>query len=158
MVEITEKLIAARPRLRSRGNVYFNVAAFPQYGALSGNTGESLLEGVRAEADPRKRDPRDFALWKAAEPGRAMKWPSPWGDGFPGWHIECSAMSTQHLGERFDIHTGGVDNIFPHHEDEIAQSEGALGHQVVSYWLHGQHLLVDGLKMAKSTGQRLHAP
>jgi cysteinyl-tRNA synthetase len=152
MVEITEKLVDRGLAYEVEGHVFFDVAAFPRYGALSGNTGQSLLEGVRAEADPRKRDPRDFALWKAAEPGRAMKWPSPWGDGFPGWHIECSAMSTQHLGERFDIHTGGVDNTFPHHEDEIAQSEGALGHRVVNYWVHGQHLLVDGLKMAKSTG------
>ncbi|MGB2693997.1 MAG: cysteine--tRNA ligase [Dehalococcoidia bacterium] len=152
MIAITQRLIERGLAYEVEGNVYFDVARFPAYGQLSGNTGEALLEGVRAEADPLKRDPRDFALWKAAEPGRAMKWPSPWGDGFPGWHIECSAMSTHHLGERFDIHTGGVDNVFPHHEDEIAQSEGALGHQVVSQWVHGQHLLVDGLKMAKSTG------
>lgn len=110
------------------------------------------MEAVRVEADPHKRDPRDFTLWKAAEPGREMKWPSPWGDGFPGWHIECSAMSLHYLGERFDIHTGGVDNIFPHHEDELAQSEAAVGHEVVNYWVHGQHLLADGLKMAKSAG------
>src|SRR3990170_3867078 len=152
MIAMTQRLIERGLAYEVGGNVYFDVGHFPAYGGLSGNTGESLLEGVRSEADPQKRDPRDFALWKAAEPGRLMKWPSPWGDGFPGWHIECSAMSTFHLGERFDIHTGGVDNIFPHHEDEVAQSEGALGHQVVSYWVHGQHLLVDGLKMAKSTG------
>ena len=152
MIEMTQRLMARGFAYQVEGNVYFSVGRFPEYGALSGNTGESLLEGVRAEADPHKRDARDFALWKAAEPGRAMKWPSPWGEGFPGWHIECSAMSTFHLGEQFDIHTGGVDNIFPHHEDERAQSEGALGHQVVRYWVHGQHLLVDGLKMAKSTG------
>ncbi len=152
MVDMTERLMERGLAYEVEGNVYFSVERFPGYGALSGNTGESLLEGVRAEADPNKRDPRDFSLWKAAEPGRAMKWPSPWGDGFPGWHIECSAMSTLLLGERFDLHTGGVDNIFPHHEDERAQSEGALGHQVVQHWLHGQHLLVDGLKMAKSTG------
>jgi cysteinyl-tRNA synthetase len=152
MVAMTERLLKLGLAYEVDGNVYFNVAAFPQYGKLSGNTGESLLEGVRAGADPLKRDPRDFALWKAAEPGRAMKWSSPWGEGFPGWHIECSAMSTHHLGERFDLHTGGVDNVFPHHEGEIAQSEGALGHPVVGCWVHGQHLLVDGLKMAKSTG------
>ncbi|MEX1255306.1 MAG: cysteine--tRNA ligase [Dehalococcoidia bacterium] len=152
MIAMTERLIERGLAYEVEGNVYFSVERFPAYGALSGNTGESLLEGVRAETDPKKRDPRDFALWKAAEPGRAMKWPSPWGDGFPGWHIECSAMSTFHLGERFDIHTGGVDNVFPHHEGERAQSEGALEHQVVNYWVHGQHLLVDGLKMAKSTG------
>ena len=152
MIALIERLMERGLAYEVDGNVYFSVERFPAYGQLSGNTGDALLAGVRAEVDPRKRDPRDFALWKAAEPGRAMKWPSPWGEGFPGWHIECSAMSTFHLGEEFDIHTGGVDNIFPHHEDEIAQSEGALGHQVVRHWVHGQHLLVDGLKMAKSTG------
>jgi cysteinyl-tRNA synthetase len=152
MIAMTQRLLDQGLAYEVEGNVYFAVDRFPPYGQLSGNTGESLLEGVRAEADPLKRDARDFALWKAAEPGRVMKWVSPWGEGFPGWHIECSAMSTHHLGERFDIHTGGVDNIFPHHEDERAQSEGALGQQVVRYWVHGQHLLVDGLKMAKSTG------
>ena len=110
------------------------------------------MEGVRGETDPLKRDPRDFTLWMAAEPGREVKWDSPWGEGFPGWHIECSAMASKYLGEKFDIHTGGVDNIFPHHEDEIAQSEGAFGHQHVNYWIHGQHLLADGAKMAKSSG------
>jgi cysteinyl-tRNA synthetase len=152
MIAMTQRLLDRGLAYEADGNVYFEVAKWPGYGRLSGNIGESLLKGVRAEADPNKRDPRDFALWKAAEHGRELKWPSPWGDGFPGWHIECSAMSTHLLGERFDIHTGGVDNIFPHHEDEIAQSGGALGHQVVQYWMHGQHLLVDGLKMAKSTG------
>ena len=134
------------------GNVYFDVGSFPSYGKLSGNVKEALLAGVRAEADPLKRSPADFTLWKAAETGREMKWPSPWGDGFPGWHIECSAMSTKYFGERFDIHTGGVDNIFPHHEGEIAQSEGALGGQVVNYWVHCQHVLAAGQKMAKSAG------
>ena len=152
MIAMIQRLVDQGLAYVVEGDVYFSVERFPTYGKLSGNTGEALLEGVRAELDPNKRDPRDFALWKSAEPGRIAKWPSPWGDGFPGWHIECSAMSTSLLGPRFDIHTGGVDNIFPHHEDEIAQSEGALGHQVVEYWLHGQHLLVDGLKMAKSTG------
>ncbi len=134
------------------GNVYFDVSKFPSYGKLSGQQAAGLEEGVRVEVDPLKRDPRDFTLWKAAEPGRSLKWPSPWGDGFPGWHIECSAMVQKYLGEEIDFHTGGVDNIFPHHENEIAQSEAALGHQHVRAWLHGQHLLVDGLKMAKSTG------
>ncbi|TMB99042.1 MAG: glycosyltransferase [Chloroflexi bacterium] len=99
-----------------------------------------------------KRDQRDFALWKAAETGRTLAWPSPWGKGFPGWHIECSAMAAAFLGREIDFHTGGVDNIFPHHEDEIAQSEAAFAQRHVRYWMHGQHLLVDGLKMAKSTG------
>jgi cysteinyl-tRNA synthetase len=152
MITMIESLLERGLAYEVDGNIYYSVERYASYGQLSGNTGESLLEGVRAEADPKKRDPRDFALWKAAETGRVMKWPSPWGDGFPGWHIECSAMSTHHLGDEFDIHTGGVDNVFPHHEDERAQSEGALGKQVVRYWVHGQHLLVDGLKMAKSTG------
>ena len=134
------------------GNVYFDVPQFPKYGGLSRNFGGNLLEGVRAEADPLKRDARDFTLWKAAEPGRDVKWDSPWGEGFPGWHIECSAMAHKYLGERFDIHTGGVDNVFPHHEDEIAQSEGAFGETHVNYWVHGQHLLADGAKMAMSSG------
>ncbi len=152
MIAMIESLLERGLAYQVEGNIYYSVERFPAYGQLSGNTGDSLLEGVRAEADPGKRDPRDFALWKSAEAGRVMKWPSPWGEGFPGWHIECSAMSTYHLGQEFDIHTGGVDNVFPHHEDERAQSEGALGKQVVRYWVHGQHLLVDGLKMAKSTG------
>jgi cysteinyl-tRNA synthetase len=105
---------------------------------------------VEVEAD--KRDAADFALWKHAHGHRLMRWPSPWGDGFPGWHIECSAMSLKHLGERFDIHTGGIDLKFPHHEDEIAQSEGALGHRVVSIWMHGEFLTLDDAKMAKSAG------
>jgi len=105
---------------------------------------------VEVEGD--KRDPADFALWKHAREHRLMTWPSPWGDGFPGWHIECSAMSLKHLGERFDVHTGGIDLKFPHHEDEIAQSEGALGHPVVSIWMHGEFLTMDDAKMAKSTG------
>ena len=134
------------------GNIYFDVNSCPDYGKLSRNFGDELLEGVRADADPLKRDPRDFTLWKAAEPGRDVKWDSPWGEGFPGWHIECSAMAHKYLGERFDIHTGGVDNVFPHHEDEIAQSEGAFGARHVNYWVHGQHLLADGAKMAKSAG------
>ena len=134
------------------GNIYFDVNSYPDYGKLSRNFGGDLLEGVRADADPLKRDPRDFTLWKAAEPGRDVKWDSPWGEGFPGWHIECSAMAHKYLGERFDIHTGGVDNVFPHHEDEIAQSEGAFGAPHVNYWVHGQHLLADGAKMAKSAG------
>jgi cysteinyl-tRNA synthetase len=152
MLALAERLVERGFAYVVEGNVYFDVSRFPSYGRLSGNLPESLLEGVRAEADPLKHDARDFALWKAAEPGRLMKWPSPWGEGFPGWHIECSAMSIHHLGERFDLHTGGVDNIFPHHEDEIAQSEAALGHRVVGCWLHTQHLLVDGVKMAKSSG------
>ena len=152
MVSIVDKLLASGHAYQAGGNIYYDVGQFSGYGKLSRNNGADLLEGVRAEADPLKRDPRDFTLWKAAEPGRDLKWESPWGDGFPGWHIECSAMAAKYLGETFDIHTGGVDNIFPHHEDEIAQSEAAFGHQHVRYWVHAQHLLADGIKMAKSSG------
>ena len=153
MLQIVVRLLADGYAYETQGNVYFDVSSFSRYGALSGNTGDrGLLEAVRVQADPLKRDPRDFTLWKLAEPGRELKWPSPWGEGFPGWHIECSAMSIKYLGQRFDIHTGGVDNIFPHHEGEIAQSEGYTGQPVVNTWVHGQHLLADGVKMAKSTG------
>ena len=153
MLEITERLVEHGFAYEVGGNVYYEVGKFNKYGQLSGNIAEGdLLEAVRVEADPLKRDPRDFTLWKAAEEGRELKWPSVWGEGFPGWHIECSAMSIKYLGTRFDIHTGGVDNIFPHHEGEIAQSEGYAGEQVVNIWTHGQHLLADGVKMAKSMG------
>ena len=153
MLEITERLVQRGLAYEVNGNVYFEVGKFGDYGKLSGNIAEGdLLEAVRVEADPLKRDPRDFTLWKAAEQGRDLKWPSKWGEGFPGWHIECSAMSIKYLGTRFDIHTGGVDNIFPHHEGEIAQSEGYTDEPVVNIWTHGQHLLADGVKMAKSMG------
>ena len=152
MVRLTERLLLRGNAYEVDGTVYFSVASFPAYGRLSGNVQGTLREGVRAELDPHKRAPADFALWKRAEPGRALSWPSPWGAGFPGWHIECSAMSTRYLGEHIDLHTGGVDNIFPHHEDEIAQSEAAFGSPFVRHWVHGAHLLADGVKMAKSSG------
>ncbi len=152
MLAVIDRLFEKGFAYEAGGNIYFEVGKFTDYGKLSGNVGEGLMEGVRMEADPLKRDPRDFTLWKAAEPGREVKWDSPWGEGFPGWHIECSAMSTKYMGEQLDIHTGGVDNIFPHHEDEIAQSEAAFGKPFVRYWVHGQHLLADGVKMAKSAG------
>ncbi|MBM12325.1 MAG: cysteine--tRNA ligase [Chloroflexi bacterium] len=152
MLTMVETLVKNGHAYEKGGNLYFDVPSFQDYGKLSRNTGADLLEGVRSEADPLKRDPRDFTLWKAAEEGRDVKWDSPWGPGFPGWHIECSAMASKYLGESFDIHTGGIDNVFPHHEDEIAQSEAAFGHPHVNYWVHGQHLLADGAKMAKSAG------
>jgi cysteinyl-tRNA synthetase len=151
MIDITQRLLASGLAYEVDGTIYFDVSAFPTYGRLSRNELAGLLGGVRGDVAADKQAAEDFALWKAAEPGRVMKWDSPWGEGFPGWHIECSAMSLKHLGEQIDIHTGGVDLIFPHHEDEIAQSEGYTGKAFVNYWLHGQHLLVDGLKMAKST-------
>ena len=152
MVALVETLVARGHAYSVGGNVYYDVTSFPAYGRLSGNALDGLLDGVRVEADPLNRSPGDFTLWKAAEPGRMVTWDSPWGAGFPGWHIECSAMSMRYLGQTIDIHTGGVDNIFPHHEDEIAQSEGATGRPFVRYWMHAQHLLADGLKMSKSEG------
>ena len=152
MIAVIQELFKNGYAYRAGGNIYFDVSKFSTYGKLSGNVGADLMEGVRVEVDPLKRDPRDFTLWKAAEPGRDMKWDSPWGEGFPGWHIECSAMSTKYMGAQLDLHTGGVDNVFPHHEDEIAQSEGAFGVPFVRHWVHGQHLLADGVKMAKSAG------
>jgi cysteinyl-tRNA synthetase len=152
MIDLTQRLLDIGLAYEVDGTAYFDVSKFPDYGKLSGQRLEQMRAGHRVEVETDKRDPEDFALWKRAEPGRLMKWPSPWGEGFPGWHIECSAMSLKHLGDRFDIHTGGIDNKFPHHEDEIAQSEGALGHEVVSVWMHGEFLTLDDAKMAKSAG------
>ncbi len=153
MIAMVEALVSKGHAYAAGGNVYYDVSSFEGYGKLSGNTGEQALQdAVRIDPDPLKRDPRDFTLWKLGEPGRDLVWDSPWGRGFPGWHIECSAMSIRYLGERFDIHTGGVDNVFPHHEGEVAQSEGFVGGPVVTTWVHGQHLLADGVKMAKSAG------
>ena len=154
MIAMTQRLLERGYAYEAGGNVFFSVGAFPDYGRLSGNILENLGQGqhITNENDPFKRAPEDFPLWKKAEPGRVMAWESPWGMGFPGWHIECSAMSARYLGPQFDLHTGGVDNIFPHHEDERAQSEAASGEQFVHYWVHAQHLLADGLKMAKSSG------
>jgi len=154
MLELTGRLVENGHAYEVGGTIYYDVQSFDGYGKLSGNTLDKLRAGHRQEleVDPNKRFHADFALWKRAGEGRLMKWDSPWGEGFPGWHIECSAMSMKYLGDRFDIHTGGVDLIFPHHEDEIAQSEGAAGHEVISIWVHGGHLRLGELKMAKSTG------
>ena len=160
MVELTQVLIdRGHAYVVDSGSVYYDVTSFPGYGKLSGNTLDKLREGHRdLETDPAKRNVADFALWKAAGAGRLMKWDSPWGEGFPGWHIECSAMSMKYLGDRFDIHTGGNDLRFPHHEDEIAQSEGAVGHEVVSIWVHAGHLRQSGQKISKSTGNTVRVP
>src|SRR6266536_1091515 len=152
MLELIERLLAGGHAYEIDGTVYYDIATFPGYGRLSRNTTDKLLTGVRGDPDPRKRHPGDFTLWKAAGEHRLQVWPSPWGEGFPGWHIECSAMSMSLLGDRFDIHTGGADNVFPHHEAEIAQSEGVTGHQVVSCWVHGEHLMLSGTRMSKSAG------
>ncbi|MCC5809577.1 MAG: cysteine--tRNA ligase [Ectothiorhodospiraceae bacterium] len=133
------------------GDVYFHVAGFPDYGKLSGKRLEDLRAGARVEVEEAKRHPGDFVLWKRAKQGEPS-WPSPWGDGRPGWHIECSAMSTRELGEHFDIHGGGLDLQFPHHENEIAQSEGATGHPYVNVWMHNGHVRIDDEKMSKSLG------
>jgi cysteinyl-tRNA synthetase len=137
------------------GTVYFDARSFEGYGAISGNRLEDLRAGHREDAEALtagKRFHADWALWKRAGDKRAMTWDSPWGVGFPGWHIECSAMSLAILGDRIDLHTGGIDLRFPHHEDERAQSDCAVGHEVVTRWVHGEHLLFEGRKMAKSTG------
>ena len=153
MIELVRRLTELGHAYEVDGDVYFAVESFPHYGRLSGNSLDQLRAGHRMEeVDPRKRHHADFALWRSAGPGRLVKWDSPWGEGFPGWHIECSAMSLGELGEHIDVHTGGVDNVFPHHEDEIAQSEAVVGHQVVRTWVHGEHLLTEGRKMAKSAG------
>src|SRR5579885_789982 len=152
MIEIISGLLKKDIAYEVNGNVYFDIKRFPEYGKLSGNQLENMQEGIREGVVEDRRNPEDFPLWKVAEPEREMAWDSPWGRGFPGWHIECSAMSMKYLGQHFDIHTGGVDNIFPHHEDEIAQSEAYTGQPFANYWVHAQHLLADGQKMAKSTG------
>ncbi len=155
MIAIIKKLLEKGYAYEVDGAVYFDVKKFASYGELSGNTldkMDQLLEAVRVSVETDKKDSADFALWKKAEEGRAMVWDSPWGKGFPGWHIECSAMSTKYLGSHFDIHTGAEDLIFPHHEDEIAQSEAAFGGKFVNYWVHAGYLLVDGKKMARSVG------
>ena len=154
MVALAERLVdAGFAYATPEGTVYYDVSAFTGYGRLSGNTLDELREGHRVDVEPDKEDPADFALWKHAEEGRLLKWPTTrWGEGFPGWHLECSAMSLAYLGEQFEIHTGGIDNVFPHHEDEIAQSEAATGKLPAVHWVHGEHLLMRGRKMAKSAG------
>lgn len=151
MVELIAKLIEHGHAYQVDGTVYYDVQSFPAYGRLSGNTLDQLVSDHRKEIrDTNKHHHADFVLWMRAGPHRLVKFDSPWGDGYPGWHIECSAMSMAYFGDTIDLHTGGEDNVFPHHEDEIAQSEGVAGHQVVRHWLHGAHLLSEGRKMAKS--------
>jgi cysteinyl-tRNA synthetase len=153
MIELARRLVeAGHAYVTQEGNVYYAVSSFPGYGQLSGNDPDDLRAGHRGGVEPDKRDAADFALWKAAGPNRVLRWPSPWGEGSPGWHLECSAMALRHLGPRFDIHTGGVDNVFPHHEDEIAQSAPLVGGPPARIWVHGEHLLMSGRKMAKSSG------
>jgi len=153
MLALAERLEDLGHAYRSPlGNLYYAVASYPAYGALSGNSLEELRAGHRGDVEPDKRDPADFALWKVAGDDRELQWPSRWGIGFPGWHLECSAMALRHLGPRFDLHTGGEDNVFPHHEDEIAQSAPLVGGPPARLWVHGAHLLMSGRKMSKSAG------
>lgn len=152
MIKIIEKLLENGCAYEKNGNVFFDIKQFKDYGRLSGNTLENLKVGARLEEHPDKKNPWDFALWLKAPEKHLLKWPSPWSVGYPGWHIECSAMSTEYLGDTLDIHTGGEDNIFPHHEAEIAQTECATRKKFVNYWVHTRHLLVDGGKMSKSKG------
>ncbi len=152
MIGLVKTLVKKGYGYKIDDGIYFNVQKFPKYGKLSGNTIKNLKAGARIEVNPQKKHPADFALWKLTPKGvkRQMEWDSPWGRGFPGWHIECSAMSMKYLGPSFDIHTGGEDNIFPHHESEIAQSEAAFGKKFVKYWFHPRFLKVEGQKMSKS--------
>src|SRR5436309_3948232 len=154
MIALIETLIAKGHAYVTDGSVFFKIATDPKYGALSGFDLDQARQGERVASDEYgKEDVRDFGLWKAVKPGEPS-WDSPWGPGRPGWHIECSAMSMKYLGETFDIHCGGVDLIFPHHENEIAQSESATGKPFVRTWLHAEHLIVDGQKMSKSLGNQ----
>ncbi len=149
-IELVEKLLAKGVAYEAGGSVYFDVNKFKPYGQLSGRRLDDLQASVRIEPNPDKRCPLDFALWKKAQPNHIMRWRSPWGDGFPGWHLECSAMSMKYLGETFDIHGGGLENIFPHHECEIAQSEAANEEPFVRRWMHNNMVTVGGQKMGKS--------
>jgi cysteinyl-tRNA synthetase len=155
MIDMIGGLITAGHAYQAdTGSVYFDARSFADYGAISGNRLDSLRPGYRSEGevDARKRFHADWAVWKEAPAGRELTWPTPWGTGFPGWHIECSAMSLRFLGEVIDIHTGGIDLRFPHHEDERAQSNSITGRDVVRHWVHCEHVLFEGRKMAKSTG------
>lgn len=150
-IALVEKLIAQGLAYEKNGDVYYRVREFKSYGELSGKNIDDLMEGARVDVGDQKEDPLDFALWKATKPGEPS-WDSPWGKGRPGWHLECSAMSMRHLGETIDIHSGGVDLVFPHHENERAQSCGCTGKPFVKYWLHNGFLTIDKQKMSKSLG------
>jgi cysteinyl-tRNA synthetase len=158
-INMTQDLINKGLAYEVNGSVYFDIRQYNEsfkYGELSGREIEELIAGSRdLDGQDEKRDPRDFALWKKAGPSHIMRWNSPWSEGFPGWHLECSVMSTKYLGDHFDIHGGGMDLKFPHHECEIAQNQGCHGHTTVNYWLHGNMLTLNGKKMSKSTGNTL---
>jgi cysteinyl-tRNA synthetase len=158
MIDMIARLIEiGHAYVAGSGSVYFDARSVADYGALSGNRLDELKPGRRSasDVDEEKRFHADWALWKSAPSERELTWTAPWGTGFPGWHTECSAMSLKFLGDVIDIHTGGIDLRFPHHEDERAQSNALAGHEVVRHWVHGEHVLFDGRKMAKSTGNML---
>ncbi len=150
MIDFIDRLDKKGYAYETTDGIYYDIGKFPDYGRLSGITLEDQLSGARVEVNNEKRHPADFALWKKAPKEHIMQWESPWGMGYPGWHIECSAMGLKYLGEYFDIHTGGVDHIPIHHENEIAQTEGLLGHRAANFWLHGEFMLVNNGKMSKS--------
>ncbi|GBD03096.1 Cysteine--tRNA ligase [bacterium HR19] len=152
IVELIKRILEKGHGYIVDGDVFFDIDSFPGYGKLSGMTKENMLAGARVEPSEKKRNPLDFALWKSKKYPDEPSWKAPWGEGRPGWHIECSAMSMKYLGETFDIHGGGIDLVFPHHENEIAQSESATGKKFVNYWLHVGHLTIEGEKMSKSLG------
>ncbi len=151
-IRLVQELLNKGYAYEVNGSVYFDITKWQEYGKLSGRKINEQQAGARLDVNPEKRHPADFALWKKAQPEHVMQWDSPWGSGYPGWHIECSAMSMKYLGETLDIHGGGMENQFPHHECEIAQSEAATGKRFVRYWLHNNMVLVDGVKMSKSLG------
>lgn len=154
MIELVQRLIDRGHAYEVDGDVYFSVRSFPKYGELSGRNVDDLQSGARVDVDERKRDPLDFALWKAAKPGEPH-WSSPWGEGRPGWHLECSAMSQKYLGVPLDVHGGGSDLVFPHHENEKAQTEAAYDEDFVRYWMHSGMLRINSEKMSKSLGNFL---
>ncbi|MFN2373372.1 MAG: cysteine--tRNA ligase [Cyclonatronaceae bacterium] len=154
-IAIIENLIKKGYAYEVNGNVYFDVTSFLEYGKLSGRKTEDAETGTRVETASDKRNPSDFALWKKADESHIMRWHSPWGEGYPGWHIECSAMSMKYLGSTFDIHGGGLENQFPHHECEIAQSESHTGKPFVRYWMHNNMVTLNGQKMGKSLGNAI---
>jgi cysteinyl-tRNA synthetase len=154
-IELAEVLLERGHAYEVNGSLYFDVASWPAYGKLSGRKVEEQEEGGRVAVSAEKRHPADFAVWKKAEPGHILRWPSPWGSGYPGWHVECSVMATKYLGQPFDIHGGGLENIFPHNECEIAQIEAATGEPFCNYWLLNNMVSVDGIKMGKSLGNAI---
>jgi cysteinyl-tRNA synthetase len=155
-IQLAEMLLEKKHAYHVNGSIYFDVASWPEYGKLSGRKVEDQEEGARVALNPEKRHPADFAVWKKAEKGHILRWPSPWGSGYPGWHVECSVMATKYLGQPFDIHGGGLENMFPHNECEIAQIESATGEVFCNYWLLNNMITVEGTKMGKSLGNAIY--